>query len=94
MLSFCVRDILMLGKSVNELRRGDQAEFSKTVSESDIYLYAGITGDLIQHMSIRFIQRRHISSHVLHMAVYLLALYLQLLGLFCLVLGQFILSKN
>lgn len=27
------------------IRVGDQASFSKTVSESDIYLYAGITGD-------------------------------------------------
>jgi 3-hydroxybutyryl-CoA dehydratase len=25
---------------------GDKAEFSKTLSESDIYLFAGITGDL------------------------------------------------
>jgi 3-hydroxybutyryl-CoA dehydratase len=25
---------------------GDKAEFSKTISESDVYLFAGITGDL------------------------------------------------
>ncbi len=36
----------MIGKTINELRVGDTAEFSKTLSESDIYLYAGITGDL------------------------------------------------
>jgi len=35
----------MRGKSIDELTVGDVAEFSKTVSESDIYLYAGITGD-------------------------------------------------
>ncbi len=35
----------MTGKTIEELRVGDCAEFSKTVSESDIYLYAGITGD-------------------------------------------------
>ena len=35
----------MLGKSINELRRGEQAQLSKTISESDVYLYAGITGD-------------------------------------------------
>lgn len=28
------------------IKVGDKASFSKTVSESDIYLYAGITGDL------------------------------------------------
>jgi 3-hydroxybutyryl-CoA dehydratase len=35
----------MVGKTINELKIGDVAEFSKTVSESDIYLYAGVTGD-------------------------------------------------
>lgn len=35
----------MTGKTVDELRVGDTAEFAKTVTESDIYLYAGITGD-------------------------------------------------
>lgn len=27
-------------------RIGDKAEFSKTISESDVYLFAGITGDM------------------------------------------------
>ncbi len=36
----------MIGKTIEELKLGDVAEFTKTVSESDIYLYAGITGDL------------------------------------------------
>jgi 3-hydroxybutyryl-CoA dehydratase len=31
--------------TINELSVGDKAEVAKTVSESDIYLYAGITGD-------------------------------------------------
>jgi len=35
----------MIGKTIGELKIGDTAEFAKTVSESDIYLYAGITGD-------------------------------------------------
>ncbi|HPC46823.1 MAG TPA: MaoC family dehydratase [Deltaproteobacteria bacterium] len=35
----------MLGKSINEMAIGDSAEFSKTVSETDIYLFAGIVGD-------------------------------------------------
>ena len=35
----------MIGKTIDELKIGDSAEFTKTVSEADIYLYAGITGD-------------------------------------------------
>jgi len=36
----------MIGKSIDEIVVGDSAEFTKTVSESDVYLYAGVTGDL------------------------------------------------
>lgn len=36
----------MKGKTIGELHLGDAAEFSKTVSESDIYLYAGVSGDM------------------------------------------------
>lgn len=36
----------MKGKTIDEIKVGDFAEFSKTISESDVYLFAGITGDL------------------------------------------------
>jgi 3-hydroxybutyryl-CoA dehydratase len=36
---------VITGKSIDELKVGDVAEFAKTVTETDIYLYAGITGD-------------------------------------------------
>ncbi len=36
----------MNGKTIEELQVGDTAKFSKTVSESDVYLFAGVTGDL------------------------------------------------
>jgi len=36
----------MKGKTIAELQIGDCAEHSKTISESDVYLFAGITGDL------------------------------------------------
>jgi 3-hydroxybutyryl-CoA dehydratase len=36
---------MIAGKSIDQLQVGDAAEFAKTVSETDIYLYAGITGD-------------------------------------------------
>jgi 3-hydroxybutyryl-CoA dehydratase len=36
----------MIGKTIDELKVGDTAEFTKTVSEADIYMYAGVTGDV------------------------------------------------
>ncbi|MFO7569987.1 MAG: MaoC family dehydratase [Smithellaceae bacterium] len=36
---------MITGKSIERLAVGDKAEFAKTVTETDIYLYAGITGD-------------------------------------------------
>jgi 3-hydroxybutyryl-CoA dehydratase len=36
----------MTGKTIHELTVGDAAQFSKTIAESDIYLFAGVTGDL------------------------------------------------
>jgi len=35
----------MIGKTIGELEVGEAAEMAKTVSESDIYNYAGVTGD-------------------------------------------------
>jgi 3-hydroxybutyryl-CoA dehydratase len=36
----------MIGKTISELKVGDKASFTKTVTETDVYLYAGISGDL------------------------------------------------
>lgn len=35
----------MAGKTIGDLQKGDTASFSKTISEADIYLFAGVTGD-------------------------------------------------
>ncbi|GKX31238.1 (R)-specific enoyl-CoA hydratase [Vallitalea longa] len=35
----------MKGLTISQLNVGDKASFEKTISESDVYLYAGITGD-------------------------------------------------
>ena len=35
----------MIGKTYDQICLGDSAEFSKTFSEADVYLYAGISGD-------------------------------------------------
>ena len=34
-----------MGFTIDELSLGQSASFSKTISESDVYLFAGITGD-------------------------------------------------
>ena len=36
-------------KQLNDFKVGDKESFSKTISESDVYLYAGVTGDLAPH---------------------------------------------
>lgn len=36
----------MKGLTIKELNIGDKAFFQKTITETDVYLYAGITGDL------------------------------------------------
>lgn len=35
----------MNGKTINELSIGEKASFSKTITETDVVNYAGITGD-------------------------------------------------
>ena len=36
----------MTGRTIDTIKVGDAEEFTKTVTETDVYLYAGITGDL------------------------------------------------
>jgi len=36
----------MIGKSIHEISIGDFASFQKTITETDVYMYAGVTGDL------------------------------------------------
>jgi 3-hydroxybutyryl-CoA dehydratase len=36
----------MRGRNIEMLKTGDWAEFTKTISETDVYLFAGVTGDL------------------------------------------------
>ncbi|MGA9110624.1 MAG: MaoC family dehydratase [Smithella sp.] len=36
---------MIAGKNIDQIKVGDTAEFAKTITETDIYLYAGITGD-------------------------------------------------
>ncbi len=49
---------------------GDQVSFSKTVGESDIYLFAGITGDFAgNHVNEAFMQKTSYGRRIAHGAL-------------------------
>ncbi len=55
----------MTGKTIDELKVGDAAEFGKTVSESDIYLYAGVTGDFNPaHLNEAYAEKTHFKTRI------------------------------
>lgn len=57
----------MIGKTIEELRVGDSAEFSKTVSESDIYVFSGVSGDLNPaHINEQFAARTSFQTRIAH----------------------------
>jgi 3-hydroxybutyryl-CoA dehydratase len=57
----------MLGKSISELNVGDKAEFTKTIAESDIYLFAGVTGDLNPaHINEEYAQNTFFKGRIAH----------------------------
>jgi 3-hydroxybutyryl-CoA dehydratase len=57
----------MNGRTIEELHLGDTAEFSKTISESDIYLYAGITGDFNPaHINETYASKTFFKTRIAH----------------------------
>lgn len=57
----------MIGKTIEELRVGDRAEFSKTLSETDVYLYAGVTGDLNPaHINEEYAKKTFFKTRIVH----------------------------
>jgi 3-hydroxybutyryl-CoA dehydratase len=57
----------MQGKSIAELKVGDTAEFSKTISETDVYLYAGVSGDLNPaHINESYAQKTFFKTRIAH----------------------------
>ena len=57
----------MIGKTIEELKVGDTAKFSKTVSEADVYLFAGVTGDLNPaHVSEEFAKDTFFKTCIAH----------------------------
>ncbi|MHC1744513.1 MAG: MaoC family dehydratase [Syntrophobacteraceae bacterium] len=57
----------MKGKTIGELNIDDSAEFTKTVSESDVYLFAGVTGDLNPaHINETYAQGTFFKTRIAH----------------------------
>ncbi len=57
----------MKGKSISELKVGDSAEFTKTISEADVYLYAGVSGDLNPaHINESYAQNTFFKTRIAH----------------------------
>lgn len=57
----------MIGKTIDELKVGDSAQFSKTVSETDIYLFAGITGDFNPaHVDEEYAKKTYFGTRIAH----------------------------
>lgn len=57
----------MLGKTIADLKVGDSASFTKTIAESDIYLFAGVTGDLNPaHIDEEYAKNTFFKSRIAH----------------------------
>ena len=57
----------MIGKTLEELKVGERGEFTKTISESDVYLYAGVTGDLNPaHINEEYAKRTFFKTRIVH----------------------------
>lgn len=56
-----------LGKSYGQIKVGDKASFSKTVSETDIYLFAGISGDFnAAHVNEAYAKSTRFKTRIAH----------------------------
>lgn len=64
------RDAYPLGYSYEELEVGMSATFSKTISETDVYLFAGISGDFNpMHVNEEFAKKTPFGKRIAHGAL-------------------------
>jgi 3-hydroxybutyryl-CoA dehydratase len=57
----------MSGSTIDDIAIGSRTRFTKTVSESDVYLYAGITGDLDpNHVDEEYARKTSLGHRVAH----------------------------
>jgi 3-hydroxybutyryl-CoA dehydratase len=58
---------MIIGKTIDQMKVGDAAEFAKTVTETDIYLYAGITGDFNPaHLNEAYAKNTFFKTRIAH----------------------------
>jgi 3-hydroxybutyryl-CoA dehydratase len=58
------------GQSIDDIKVGLRTRFTKTVSESDVYLFAGITGDLDpNHVDEEYCRKTSLGHRVAHGAL-------------------------
>jgi 3-hydroxybutyryl-CoA dehydratase len=59
-----------LGKSYDELQIGEEASFTKTITETDVYLFAGISGDFNpMHVNEEFAKTTPFKTRIAHGAL-------------------------
>ena len=57
----------MTGLTIDELSVGQSAQFSKTITETDIYLYAGISGDFNPaHVNEQYAAKTFFKTRIAH----------------------------
>jgi 3-hydroxybutyryl-CoA dehydratase len=57
----------MKGFTISEMKIGDKASFQKTITEADVYMYAGITGDLNPaHINEKYAKGTLFKSRIAH----------------------------
>ena len=57
----------MPGKTIQQIKLGDTATFSKTVTESDVYLLAGISGDMNPaHIDESYARKTFFKTRIAH----------------------------
>jgi acyl dehydratase len=59
-----------LGKSYDQLTIGEEASFTKTITETDVYLFAGISGDFNpMHVNEEFAKQTPFKTRIAHGAL-------------------------
>jgi 3-hydroxybutyryl-CoA dehydratase len=59
-----------LGKSYDQLEIGEEASFSKTITETDVYLFAGISGDFNPlHVNEEYARQTPFKTRIAHGAL-------------------------
>ena len=57
----------MQGYTIGQMKIGQKATFSKTISESDVYMFAGVTGDVNPaHVNEAYAQTTPFKTRIAH----------------------------